>query len=263
MPVSFFPQIPRYLVNRSVYTRQEWHQERMLHTGPTTGSSHPVMTRLPAIWWALPSVQADNSRSNTGFCCSAMWWGRGPIQPPAVLHPFHSGGATSLHWDRHLFWTRICFLCLQDFCEHRIHGLMGCFILFLGIHINCFILNKSLHSQKSVAMNGFMPMNLLVLPLIPWSRRPEEGSLASLRFIYGSNWEITLWDTHSPIGCSVWLKPVTSRDFPGGPVVENPLGNAGDMGSIPGWGIKIPYATEQLSLCFMTTETICPRACVP
>ena len=59
------------------------------------------------------------------------------------------------------------------------------------------------------------------------------------------------------------LKPVTSRDFPGGPVVENPLGNAGDMGSIPGWGTKIPYATEQLSLCSMTTETTCLRACVP
>ena len=44
---------------------------------------------------------------------------------------------------------------------------------------------------------------------------------------------------HSPTGHSVWPKPVTSRDFPGGPVVENPLGNAGDVGSIPGWGTKI------------------------
>ena len=36
-------------------------------------------------------------------------------------------------------------------------------------------------------------------------------------------------------------------DFPGGLVVENPNFIAGDAGSIPGWGIKIPFAAEQLS----------------
>ena len=36
-------------------------------------------------------------------------------------------------------------------------------------------------------------------------------------------------------------------DFPGGPVVKNPPSNAGDVGSIPGWGTKIPHATGQLS----------------
>ena len=30
------------------------------------------------------------------------------------------------------------------------------------------------------------------------------------------------------------------RDFPGGPVVKNPPSNAGDSGSIPGRGTKIP-----------------------
>ena len=38
-----------------------------------------------------------------------------------------------------------------------------------------------------------------------------------------------------------------SRDFPGGPVVKNPPANAGDMGSIPGLGIKIPPAVGKLS----------------
>ena len=37
------------------------------------------------------------------------------------------------------------------------------------------------------------------------------------------------------------------QDFPGGPVVKNPLCNAGDMGSIPGEGIKLLDATELLS----------------
>ena len=36
------------------------------------------------------------------------------------------------------------------------------------------------------------------------------------------------------------------RDFPGGPVAKKPPSNAGDAGSIPGWGIKIPHATGQL-----------------
>ena len=38
------------------------------------------------------------------------------------------------------------------------------------------------------------------------------------------------------------------KDFPGGPVVKNLPCNAGDAGSIPGLGTKIPYATEQPSL---------------
>ena len=30
------------------------------------------------------------------------------------------------------------------------------------------------------------------------------------------------------------------RDFPGGPVVKTPPSNAQGVGSIPGWGTKIP-----------------------
>ena len=37
-------------------------------------------------------------------------------------------------------------------------------------------------------------------------------------------------------------------DFPGGPVVKNLPGNAGDTGLIPGQETKIPHAAEQLSL---------------
>ena len=34
-----------------------------------------------------------------------------------------------------------------------------------------------------------------------------------------------------------WLgSRAEQRDFPGGPVVKNPPCNAGDKGSIPGWG---------------------------
>ena len=54
--------------------------------------------------------------------------------------------------------------------------------------------------------------------------------------------------------------------------------NAGDMGSIPGWGTKSPHATGQLSPCttttelarfseracvLQTTEPMCPGACMP
>ena len=44
-----------------------------------------------------------------------------------------------------------------------------------------------------------------------------------------------------------------SWDFPGGPLVKNPLSNAGDTGLIPVQGTKIPHATGQLSL-YTTTE---------
>ena len=38
-----------------------------------------------------------------------------------------------------------------------------------------------------------------------------------------------------------------SWDFPDGPMVKNPPADAGDAGSIPGPGTKIPCAVEQLS----------------
>ena len=43
-------------------------------------------------------------------------------------------------------------------------------------------------------------------------------------------------------------------DFPGGPGVKNPPPNAGDVGSIPGGGAKIPNAAGQLNQCTATTE---------
>ena len=36
-----------------------------------------------------------------------------------------------------------------------------------------------------------------------------------------------------------------SKDFPGGPVFKNLPSNAGDAGSIPGPGIKIPHMVGQ------------------
>ena len=45
-----------------------------------------------------------------------------------------------------------------------------------------------------------------------------------------------------------------SRDFPGGPVVKNLLSNAGDTGSTPGQGTKIPHAMGKLSLNAANTE---------
>ena len=34
------------------------------------------------------------------------------------------------------------------------------------------------------------------------------------------------------------------QGIPGGPVVEYPTSNAGDAGSTPAWGAKIPYAWD-------------------
>ena len=45
-----------------------------------------------------------------------------------------------------------------------------------------------------------------------------------------------------------WLKKKNPEDLPNGPGVKNPLCNAGDVDSIPGWGAKVAYAAEQLSL---------------
>ena len=59
-----------------------------------------------------------------------------------------------------------------------------------------------------------------------------------------------------PLWRIVWrfLKKTGNRDFPGGPVVKNLPSNAGDAGSIPGWGTRIPHEAGQLSPC-ATTKT--------
>ena len=47
------------------------------------------------------------------------------------------------------------------------------------------------------------------------------------------------------------------RDFHGGPVVKNPPSTAGDMGSIPDRGTRIPHAAGQLSSRVSTREPTC------
>ena len=44
------------------------------------------------------------------------------------------------------------------------------------------------------------------------------------------------------------------RDFPDEPVVKNTPSNAGDTGSIPGRGTKIPQATREIGPHTTTTE---------
>ena len=58
-------------------------------------------------------------------------------------------------------------------------------------------------------------------------------------------------------------KENTYRDFPGGPVVKNPLCNAVDTASIPGQGTKIPHASGSLSLNNATSEPMGSAASVP
>ena len=54
---------------------------------------------------------------------------------------------------------------------------------------------------------------------------------------------------------SVNLK-IKQQDFPGGPVVENPPSNEGDVDP---WSRQIPYAIKQLSLWTATTEAHAPN----
>ena len=64
--------------------------------------------------------------------------------------------------------------------------------------------------------------------------------------------------TITPSFNTVFLWKIHNRDFPGGPVVKNPLCNPGYMGLIPGLGNKIPHAAGQLSPC-ATTKTIAAK----
>ena len=59
----------------------------------------------------------------------------------------------------------------------------------------------------------------------------------------------------------IWLhiEVIIKGDFPGGPVVKDLHSSAGDMGSVPGLGTKIPHATGQLILPASTTEPAHPH----
>ena len=46
------------------------------------------------------------------------------------------------------------------------------------------------------------------------------------------------------------------RDFPGGPVVKAPPSKAQGVGSIPGWGTKIPHASRVKNPKHKKTEVI-------
>ena len=59
------------------------------------------------------------------------------------------------------------------------------------------------------------------------------------------------WNT-SVFGTWVFAKERRPWDFPGGPVVKNPLSSVEQVGSIPGQGAKISRATGQLSPCEAT-----------
>ena len=48
-------------------------------------------------------------------------------------------------------------------------------------------------------------------------------------------------------------------DFPGGKVVKNLPSSAGDAGSIPGWGTKIPHTTGKLSWHAATSGAHVPQ----
>ena len=47
-----------------------------------------------------------------------------------------------------------------------------------------------------------------------------------------------------------------TRDFPGGLVVKYLPSNAHDVGSIPGWGTKIPYAGKDKTMEIVKTSVI-------
>ena len=50
-------------------------------------------------------------------------------------------------------------------------------------------------------------------------------------------------------------------DFPAGPEIRNLPSNAGDEGSVPGWGTKVPHAQQQLSPHTTVTEFVCLEPC--
>ena len=82
----------------------------------------------------------------------------------------------------------------------------------------------------------------------------------SLVIIVSKKWAPSCMNCGSLMKEKDTLKTDQVRDFPGGPVVKNLPASAGDTGSSPGLGTKIPHAVGQLSLRATATEAREPRA---
>ena len=99
---------------------------------------------------------------------------------------------------------------------------------------------------------------------------PRVFTRQSVTFM-AQKWEQNPGDPFSLVPQCVWFQGLhsprfrsgTSRDFPDGPMVENPPPKAGDVDSIPGWGTKISHAVGQLISHIATTEPTRSRACAP
>ena len=76
-------------------------------------------------------------------------------------------------------------------------------------------------------------------------------------YYFWFSWKAGKFWRRDALGITSFICKMESRDFPGGPVVKNLPSNAGDSGSIPGGGTKIPHAVGQLSPCATTTELAC------
>ena len=82
----------------------------------------------------------------------------------------------------------------------------------------------------------------------------KEGNPAICDNMDGPWGHCAKWNKRQRKANTVWShlyvksKKNWTQDFPGGPVVTNPPSNAGDVGSIPGQGTKIPRAMGWLSL---------------
>ena len=85
-------------------------------------------------------------------------------------------------------------------------------------------------------------------------RRSTRGLASKRRLTWPQSWVQLGGSARYSLG-SHTKKVLT--DFPRGPVVKNPPSNAGDAGSIPGQGTKIPHAMGQLSPQATIREPAC------
>ena len=115
----------------------------------------------------------------------------------------------------------------------------------------CFVYFYALFSPFSRTGAPAVPYAQLQWKRYCWSKtaaiskNPNVGSPSSY------------WPLHIFISWSIPVKGSPEWDFPGGPVVKNPPSKAGDVGSIPGRGTKIPHASGPLSPRASTREPAC------
>ena len=204
------------------------HPAAFSSLGPECVQLYMKGTASPSLWWGVIRVEGGRRRTQAlVHVQESLFSIQIPVCPYFPWHPVQLSFPTSGFSCRHNIWHRLFSRSLPI-----VEGLISMinplfYIKPEWFHFSAQILTDSMGKIAVTSQDYFRDQ-------MRWGTR---NCFEKYNMCYGyvclfKNSHIDKWLNKIPI-CN-WLKYFL--EFLGGPVIKNPLANAGDMGSIPGLG---------------------------